>query len=200
MTVTEFAPEQGPEVPGTTWDRVQWEHLPADGNRYEVIDGVLYTTPAPDAFHQLVVRRVARLLDEQLETHGVGRVYCAPVTLFMPGCDPVQPAMLVVRAEDQQTINDTQVHGIPALLVELLCASANPALIAETKLGAYARAGVPEYWIVRPAERDLLIYSQPDPMMGIYTRLTVAAPEAILHSPTLPLHTAVAALFAPEEA
>lgn len=31
-----------------TWDRARWESLPADGNRYEVIDGVLYTSTSPN--------------------------------------------------------------------------------------------------------------------------------------------------------
>jgi hypothetical protein len=29
------------------WNRARWERLPSEGNRYEVIDGVLYMTTAP---------------------------------------------------------------------------------------------------------------------------------------------------------
>ncbi len=35
-----------------TWDRARWETLPDDGNRYEVIGGVLYMSTAPSFFHQ----------------------------------------------------------------------------------------------------------------------------------------------------
>ena len=33
------------------WNRARWERLPNDGNRYEVIDGVLYMSTAPSTFH-----------------------------------------------------------------------------------------------------------------------------------------------------
>ena len=44
-------------MPPTTPAQGQWtvedvRSLPEDGNRYEVIDGVLYVTPAPRLVHQ----------------------------------------------------------------------------------------------------------------------------------------------------
>ena len=44
------------------WTYADWEALPDDGNRYEVIDGVLYMTTAPSFFHQWIVRRLDRYL------------------------------------------------------------------------------------------------------------------------------------------
>ena len=35
-----------------TWNYARWSQLPDDGNRYEVINGVLYMTTAPSFFHQ----------------------------------------------------------------------------------------------------------------------------------------------------
>jgi Uma2 family endonuclease len=72
----------------------------------------------------------------------------------MPGCDPVQPDVLVVRNEDLGVIW-TRIEGVPALLVEVL-SPGNVSADTEIKRRAYARAGVPEYWIVRPAQRDVL--------------------------------------------
>lgn len=34
-----------------SWNYARWELLPDDGNRYEVIGGVLYMTTAPGFFH-----------------------------------------------------------------------------------------------------------------------------------------------------
>jgi hypothetical protein len=46
--------------PHADWNLARWETLPADGNRYEVIDGVLYVTTAPSSFHQFVTKQIAR--------------------------------------------------------------------------------------------------------------------------------------------
>jgi hypothetical protein len=50
-----------------TWDVARWEQLPADGNRYAVIDGVLSLSTAPSAVHPWVVRQLARLLRRFLD-------------------------------------------------------------------------------------------------------------------------------------
>ena len=43
----------------------------------------------------------------------------------MPGCDPVQPDLLVVWTEDLSIIRDRRIYGVPALLIEILSPS-NP--------------------------------------------------------------------------
>jgi hypothetical protein len=53
-------PTDAPAVPGPPqgqWTYADWEELPDDGNRYEIIDGVLYMTTAPSSFHQWIVNR-----------------------------------------------------------------------------------------------------------------------------------------------
>lgn len=72
----------------------------------------------------------------------------------------------------------------------------NPEQDTEVKLEAYARAGVSEYWIVRPAERDVLVYSQPDPLIGSYARCDLAPPYGELVSATLPFRSTVSTFFA----
>ncbi len=84
---------------------------------------------------------------------------------------------------------------MPSLLIEVLSPS-NPDTDVEIKRKAYARAGVPEYWIVCPASRDALVYSQPDAALGDYADSKRIDPDAELVSPTLPLRAAVADFFA----
>jgi len=69
--------------------------------------------------------------------------------VFMPGCDPVEPDIIAVRGEDIAIVR-TRIEGTPALLVEVL-SPGNASKDTHIKRHAYARAGVPEYWIVRPA-------------------------------------------------
>jgi Uma2 family endonuclease len=178
-----------------TWDRARWETLPDDGNRYEVIGGVLYMSTAPSFFHQWIIRQIFLTLYTHIDTAGVGLTIWSPLGVFMPGCDPVQPDLLVIRHEDTGMIRDRRVEGVPALLVEILSPS-NPDTDTDVKRKAYAHAGVPEYWIVRPASRDALVYTEPDATLGDFVRSQRVGPDAELVSPTLPIRAAVAAFFA----
>ena len=177
------------------WTAADWEQLPDDGQRYEIIEGVLYVSTAPSPAHQLILMEIVASLREQVVIPGIGIVLTAPVGLFMPGTDPVQPDAIVVRAEDRGIVGLRRIEGVPALLVEVLSPSnANYDLV--TKREAYARAGVPEYWIARPVERDILVHSEPEPASGQYLRLERVPPDGTLVSPTLPVRAAVAAFFA----
>ncbi len=178
-----------------TWDRARWETLPDDGNRYEVIGGVLYMSTAPSFFHQWIIRQIFLTLYTHIDTAGVGLTIWSPLGVFMPGCDPVQPDLLVIRHEDTGMIRDRRVEGVPALLVEILSPS-NPDTDTDVKRKAYAHAGVPEYWIVRPASRDALVYTEPDATLDDFVRSQRVGPDAELVSPTLPIRAAVAAFVA----
>lgn len=167
------------------WCYERWEQLPDDGNRYEVIDGVLYMTTAPSNFHQWIVGRLYRFIGIPAEDSGLGYVLTAPLGLLMPGCDPVQPDFLLVRRESAGIIADRRVRGVPDLIAEILSPS-NPEQDTEIKRAAYARAGVPEYWIVRPATRDVLVCWQPDRELGAYTQVRLIAPGQRLAAATLP--------------
>ena len=195
MTSTQAYPDLLLRSPHATWDRARWEQLPDDGNRYEVIDGVLYMSTAPSPFHQWIIQQAARLLIRQIYEPGIGVVLWSPIGLFMPGCDPVQPDLLVVRMADQGIIGERGIEGVPALLIEVLSPS-NPEHDLVVKRAAYARAGVPEYWIIRPTERDILVHHQPEPATGQYTQISRIAPAEELVSPTLPFRAPVAAFFA----
>ena len=52
--------------------------LPDDGQRYEVVHGELLVTPAPRLWHQEVVRRIGRLLEDYTERVGLGHIFHSP--------------------------------------------------------------------------------------------------------------------------
>ena len=194
MATTLSKPDLMLQSADATWDRSQWEALGDDGNRYEVIDGVLYMSTAPRPVHQLVSRLTQRQLFSQIDDQGLGITLAAPIGLFMPGCDPVQPDLLVIRTEHLEMIQADGIEGIPALIVEILSPS-NRSYDLVTKRAAYAGANVQEYWIFRPQERDVLVHSNPEPSTGMYLQVTHTPPDGELVSPTLPFRAPVAAFF-----
>ena len=101
----------------------------------------------------------------------------------------------MIQTSDIDIIHDRRIFGVPTLLVEILSPT-NPETDLQIKRGAYARAGVPEYWIVRPATRDVLVCSRPDAMAGDYVQTQLIDADGTLDSPTLPFHAVVADFFA----
>jgi Uma2 family endonuclease len=195
MSVMDAMPELVLRSLDTSWSYAHWEQLPDDGHRYEVIDGVLYMTTAPSSFHQWIVQQLFLALHAQLVGSGVGVAFLAPIGVLMPGCDPVQPDAVVVRADHRAMIADKRIRGVPDLLIEVLSPS-SVEMDSEIKRRAYARAGVPEYWIIRLAERDAIGYTQPDTSLDDFVHVEQCPASGELVSPTLPVRLALADLFA----
>jgi len=82
-----------------------------------------------------------------------------PATLsWRAGGNLVQPDVLVVLNANRAIIHPSRVIGVPDLVVKI--ASPSTATYDRTKkLEAYARAGVPEYWLADPYARivELLV-------------------------------------------
>lgn len=144
-------PEQG------LWTYADWELLPDDGNRYEVINGALYMTTAPSSFHQWIIFALVQYFGVPAKERGLGYAFTAPIGVLMPECDPVQPDFLFVRAANSGIITQGRIRGVPDLIVEVQ-SPGTAAYDNNVKLHAYARAGVPEYAIVKPAERTVSMY------------------------------------------
>jgi Uma2 family endonuclease len=193
MTVA--APELFLRSPNGGWTYELWETLPDDGNRYEVIDGVLYMSTSPSVFHQWLSQLLVELVGIPARREGWAYYFIAPIGLLMPGGTPVQPDFCLIRRERASMIYDKRIRGVPDLIAEILSPS-NSDYDTDTKRHLYARAGLPEYWIVRPATRDLLCYWQPDPTLGDYTQIRHIPADGTLDSPTLPIHLTIADIFA----
>lgn len=83
---------------------------------------------------------------------------------------------------------------MPDLIAEVL-SPGNPEQDTETKRRAYARAGVPEYWIIRPQTRDVLVCSSPDEALGDYVTTHLLISSETLQPTQFPVQVAVVRLF-----
>jgi Uncharacterized protein conserved in cyanobacteria, COG4636 len=136
------------------WTLADWEALPNDGNRYEIIDGVLYMTTAPHSFHQWIILSLIQFVGLPAKERGLGYMFMAPIGVIMPGCDPVQPDVIFIRAANAEIIRNGRIYGVPDLIIEVLSPGTR-AYDERVKLAAYAAAGVPEYAMVDPETRQV---------------------------------------------
>lgn len=193
LVITTDAPlVSGP--PQGHWTVTDWENLPDDGQRYEIIDGVLYMSTAPSFFHQWIIYRLHAKVGNPAIEAGIAYGIGAPIGVFMPGMTPVQPDYLIVLAAHADIIRDRRIYGVPDLIVEVL----SPGSVnydEAVKRDAYARASLGEYAVIDPRTRQLRLYTLDDD--GRYGDPTVFhEPDTVTFAclPALPFP--LAALFA----
>ena len=146
-------------VPGPRqgeWTYAHYAALPADGQRYELLDGVLYMAPAPTLWHQDVVGTIYVYLYNHVKLTRLGVVYVAPIDVELAPQTVAPPDVVVVLREHAAILHPTRIIGTPDLMVEV----ASPGTAHHDhrrKRNIYARAGVPEYWLVDPVKYTLEI-------------------------------------------
>jgi len=136
------------------WTVEKVRRLPNDGNRYEVIDGELFVTPAPSWTHQSVVLELAMILAPYVRGHSVGHVIAAPAEVVFGPRNVVQPDVFVVplvRGEAPRTWNEV---GRLLLAIEVVSPTTRRTDRRE-KRELYQRKGVPEYWMVNVEARSI---------------------------------------------
>ncbi len=123
--------------------------LPDDGRRYEIHDGELSVTPAPNTAHQRVSRELLVLLDRHVKARRLGEVFPAPFDVILDDSTIVQPDLLFVATDRARLVSSRGIEGGPTLVVEIVSpTTAQIDLVRKRPL--YARHGVPHYWIVDP--------------------------------------------------
>lgn len=132
--------------------------FPDDGNRYEVIGGMLVVSPSPTARHQRILTQLVTWLNLHLIQTSAGEVFVAPFDVHLSINDVVQPDLVVVLDEHRAVIEEKGVVGTPDIVVEVLSPSTSRS-DRVWKTALYARSGVREYWIVDPVEETILVQS-----------------------------------------
>ena len=169
--------------------------MPDDNNRYEIIEGELYVSRAPNREHQYTSGRVFRFLDEWNDASGAGIALIAPGVIFDDDDDVIPDVIWISRAR-AATAFDEAGHLIvaPELTVEVLSPGrANEFRDREAKLDLYSRRGVEEYWIVDWMLRTVEIYRRNTDQLSLSE--TLREGDSI-KSPLLPAFAcAVSSLF-----
>lgn len=117
-----------------------------EGTLAELIEGEIFMSPSPRARHQRIVLNLAVQLRDFAGRTGAGEVFVAPFDVHLPSQDIVQPDVVFVSSGKKEIVKDW-IYGVPDLLVEVLSPE-SPERDAIVKRNLYAKAGVPEYWMV----------------------------------------------------
>jgi Uma2 family endonuclease len=127
-----------------------------DGEPIELIEGYLVLKPSHNSPHANAVRKLNKRLVRFAPSGW--EVQCQlPITL--PDSEP-EPDAVLARG-DETTFADH--HPAPAeigLVIEV--ADSSRYSDRTEKLRVYARAGIPVYWIVNVADKQIEVYTNPD--------------------------------------
>ena len=171
--------------PVTVAQYQQFPEFNAHGRRTELIRGIVIEKMSKSPLHSSIARRLFKLLQPGLPAH---------FTLLRE--DPLiwadsvpEPDLAIVRGDERDFAR--QHPTTAALVIEIAVTSA-----AEDRSLAslYAEAGVEEYWIVLPVERQVEVYRRPE--NGAYLDRVLVEGDATLECGGLPaIRVRLAELF-----
>jgi Uma2 family endonuclease len=162
------------------WTIEDLDRLPDDGNRYEIIDGALYVTPAPSMSHQRAVRLILSSLSAYVELHGIGEVFYAPTDLEVARNTIVEPDGMVLPPIHGPLPRRWSISNGVLLAVEILSPTTARS-DRQAKRRLYQRERIAEYWIVdleaRLVERWRPEDERPEILVETLTWSPPSAPE-----------------------
>jgi Uma2 family endonuclease len=128
------------------------ENFPDDGNRYELLDGVLLVTPQAAASHQIVASRIQTELAISLQKPGLAHVVGPGAVVRMPNTQ-LQPDILVYPARFSPSTDWRKIteHW---LAVEIFSRSSR-IYDREFKRDAYFALGLQQVWLVDWRDRSV---------------------------------------------
>ncbi len=167
------------------WTSADLKWFPDNGDRYEIIDGELFVTRAPNWKHQKTSTRVSTALDSWSIATGLGEAVQAPGILFSD-VNNVIPDVVWTSYSRLDALLDESGHltAAPELIVEVLSpGSENEKRDREFKLKLYSARGVQEYWIVDWQQQQVAVYRRDHATLQLVQTLLA---DDRLTSPLLP--------------
>ena len=157
------------------WTVDEVRALPDDGNRYEVIDGELFVTPAPSWLHQQAAMEFLFLVRPYAHRCALD-CYIAPAEVAFSPRRSVEPDLFVVpRMDGRRATHFEEVQRL-VLAVEVISPSSARA-DRYRKRHLYQSEDVPEYWIVDPDARFVERWRPADDAPEIVVESLAWAPQ-----------------------
>ena len=135
------------------WTVAQLHALPDDGNRYEIIDGALYVTPAPRYVHQWALQVLSEHLLPFARANALD-VMCLAADIQYSDRTLVQPDLFVFPRVPGKRITEWADVQPLRLVVEALSPSTRRR-DRTVKRKLYLSEGIPEYWMLNIEARTI---------------------------------------------
>lgn len=137
------------------WTLDELHGLPDDGNKYELVDGELFVTPAPSNTHETIIARLLAWLVPYVSRHALGNVHTARAVVRRAGSE-VEPD-LYVRREAPGVRNDWENAPTPLLVAEVLSPFTRRRDLDQKRRFYLETVGIQEYWVVDPDARSIRV-------------------------------------------
>jgi Uma2 family endonuclease len=134
--------------------------LPETDQRLELINGEIIEMGTPIPSHQDSVLNTALLIKQLTQTLG-GKVYIAPLEVYLDEDNIPQPDVMWVAPDSRCVIGEKRLQGAPDLVVEVFSPSTQQR-DKDDKFKLYQRHGVREYWMLDPVQQFVEVWQLVD--------------------------------------
>ena len=145
-------------LPKSDYYTIDYIYSLPEGERAELIDGVIYNMAPPNRIHQELVSQFTKVIGQYIDkNNGDCEVYPAPFAVFLNADDKnyVEPDISVICDKDK--LNDKGCNGAPDWIIEIISPSTKR-IDYSIKFLKYRTAGVREYWIVNPLTNTVNVF------------------------------------------
>src|SRR5262245_8400941 len=133
------------------------EYLALNTNQLvELVDGCVEVLPMPTVFHQLIVKFLHRMLDDFVTPLALGLALFAPLPVRLWPAHLREPDVLFLRSgrvRDKKKPPD----GADLVMEVVSEGEKNRERDLEIKRREYAKAKIPEYWIIDPERQTITV-------------------------------------------
>lgn len=136
------------------WTLEELHSMPDDGNRYELLHGELFVTPAPSFDHEKVIARLHMLLAPFVMEHGLGYVFSGNPVVHHDGSELIPDLMVRQPGARGTKWADAPV---PILVIENLSPTTRRRDREFKKPFYQTEVRIPEYWIVDEPNRSITV-------------------------------------------
>lgn len=127
---------------------------------YELSDGYVEVLPMPTEEHQDIAGFLYRTLYELASSRELGKVQFMGLRVRLWDSKIREPDIVLMLKEHEDRRENKQWHG--ADLAMEIVSDDKPNRDWKTKRAEYARAGIPEYWIVDPRDQSITVLTLPE--------------------------------------